>query len=205
MPLVLKNARKRRKLPRPGRRKSARQKIEATKDVATLEMSWVKKKRNPGKIWKSARRRLHGEVQSTKIGPLDRSDIHTHTHRYGEQQWSIPSVNDLIVGLLHARKPGVMNNHIAILDAEGRVVGYYSWRAAKRLVNSRKEEFEALIRRLEKEEKKVDKKRSPITKRNMTRRMIQELEKEGYIVTRRTAMPGYEYVASGVFWKKRRK
>lgn len=160
--------------------KAAKERIECWPKVKHREMSWYKFK--AGELRPSAVKREFSRVRPKRPIAGDRSDLHTHTwpRRLHELHgMSLPSKKDLEISLMFAVITGVRRSHIASLDWDGKVMGYYSYAVTGKFLADQ-ENRETVLNY------SIDRFREA-----GKRPFLEFLAENGFIRSRITAMPGY--------------
>jgi len=107
---------------------SAKKRIEKTPEAAKKEMAWYRSK--PGELRPAVKSRAKAGVTLLPPLPIDKSMLHTHTY----PSKALPSRWDLWQFIQSMKKSSIRTTHIAQLDKNGKVIGYTSIRATKKLV-----------------------------------------------------------------------
>lgn len=125
---------------------SAKERIEQTPAINELEMQWLRGR--PSELYPYATNRHMGFVEDgwEVPDPRMRSRIHTHVFSYNPAGGKgTPSLYDFSLMFDDIEKYDIRNWHIASLSNSGEVIGYFSMRAAKGMVEAVKNRTEEQI------------------------------------------------------------
>ena len=114
--------------------------VEAMPEIKTREMGWYRQKGKPGFMREAEEGR--GKIFVYPSPPRENEHAFAHTHPFYALRWAIstPSLGDLNYFLTkHVFGYGLKVWHIKTVDRHGKVTGYFSMRATKKLVNSPEE------------------------------------------------------------------
>jgi len=129
---------------------SAKQRIEKTPQIASMEMSWYR--RVSGELRPAALDRMPTCVASKSPTEIDKMFIHTHC-KVRARGWmrssDLPSLRDINIFLRNfPRFPNLTTYVVAAIDYESRVKGYTFMRAGKK--------FMGLVNNMERMRKDTD-------------------------------------------------
>ncbi|MFH1224367.1 MAG: hypothetical protein V1676_01035 [Candidatus Diapherotrites archaeon] len=198
----------------PSGYKTAKQRIEETRFIDFMEMSYFKDKGTAGKMRRGILFRMPWfGIRSFKKG-TEKSHIHTHPEAVldalapelrGIATSSLPSIGDLraFVGDAWSRRKKINVWHIATINPYGKVIGYYHLKAQKKLIDMPMKEASKLRATLRHLHTKIGQEKSSIARYSKYRNFVRSLIEKGYFTEKTTPMPGYEYDAvRGIFVEK---
>ncbi|MDD5163809.1 MAG: hypothetical protein PHD95_06435 [Candidatus ainarchaeum sp.] len=181
--------------PVSARGKSVKQIIEEWPEIQNKEMVWIKEKGKPGSLLPKAYERGENYAGYFLKGN-ERSIIHTHP--MGRS--NIPSPDD-ICSFLNRLETDLNKTpkieHIAALNHEGKVMGYFSLRAGKKMVQAIEQKNPALkplLEELERLKVSPNWEKDPIAfvRDPNYWNILERFQKIG-LQMRATSMPGYKF------------
>jgi hypothetical protein len=185
---------------------SARETLESIPDIRRIELAIIKPSKSAGVIYDATERKtstIRAQWVNWRVRSSGKSFLHNHTYsqenmRKSSRPLAYPSPVELrgyIQGLLHEKKAHV--EHVATVSIGGKIMGYISYKATKKLQGNT-EKVDEIRKRIQDIElrwdsaKKID---DPLesfilVQRELTKyiELMKELKKNNYLVLRITPL-----------------